>query len=84
MKFDKKMNRSGGVTLPSALRREYGLAAGEKFQVSVNQHGDVVLKRTEGQCLFCQADQDLIPYLGRLVCRSCVSSMAVQAGEDHE
>lgn len=75
MNFDKKMNRNGGITLPSALRRAYGLAAGEKFQISVNQDGSILLKRTEGQCLFCGTDKQLITFRGRFVCAQCIHAM---------
>jgi transcriptional pleiotropic regulator of transition state genes len=81
MEFNKKLNRAGGVTLPSALRREYGFSAGEKFSVSVNDAGDVVLKRIEGQCLFCKAEQGLIKFHGRLVCDRCIERMAASVGE---
>lgn len=81
MEFNKKMNRAGGVTLPSALRRQYGFATGEKFSVSVNDAGDVVLKRTEGQCLFCQAEQGLINFQGRFVCGSCIEHMSAAKRE---
>lgn len=80
MNFDKKMNRSGGVTLPSALRREYGLAPGEKFKISVNQDGSILLKRTEGNCLFCGDDRHLIKFQARFVCVQCVRDMVQMVG----
>ncbi|MFD3260858.1 AbrB/MazE/SpoVT family DNA-binding domain-containing protein [Paenibacillus lentus] len=75
MKFNKSLNRSGGITLPSALRRAYGLSAGEKFSVSVDGEGSIVLKRIEGNCLFCGADKHLIRHRGRFVCVQCIRDM---------
>lgn len=71
MDFNKKVGRSGGVTLPAALRRELGLQPGEKLNVRVDVTGQIVLKRTVGACVFCQADEHLKPYAGRYICDAC-------------
>ena len=74
--FNKKLNKSGGVTLPAAIRREFGLGDGEKFSISVDSYdGAIVLRRTQGHCLFCNSEQNLITYQGRYVCTRCIKSM---------
>lgn len=52
MEHNKKINRSGAVSLPAALRREYGIEAGEKVNINVNAEGVIEIKRIEG--LDCQ------------------------------
>ncbi|TWH45917.1 AbrB/MazE/SpoVT family DNA-binding domain-containing protein [Sporomusa sp. KB1] len=71
MEFNKKINRSGGVTLPSALRRELGIEEGEKLNIKVVDNGDIVLKRVVGACVFCGSDENLKVHKGRFACKSC-------------
>ncbi|KFN07238.1 MULTISPECIES: AbrB/MazE/SpoVT family DNA-binding domain-containing protein [Paenibacillus] len=77
--FNKKISKGGSVTLPAALRREYGLAGGERFKIIVDsEDGSILLQRTEGSCLFCQSDKELVVYYGRFVCATCAENMVAQ------
>lgn len=80
--FQKKISKSGSITLPSALRREYGLAEGERFKIVVDsEDGTILLQRTNGQCMFCRSENKLIVYMGRFVCSECVGNMDAQASD---
>ncbi|ALA68820.1 AbrB family transcriptional regulator [Geobacillus stearothermophilus 10] len=80
--FNKRISKSGSITLPASLRREYGLAEGEKFKILVDsEDGTILLQRTNGQCLFCESDQQLIVYMGRFVCAKCVENMDADVSE---
>lgn len=82
MEFNKKLNRSGGITLPAAIRREFGIEGGEKFGITIdNEDGTIILRRTEGHCLFCQSDKKLIVFHGRFVCAECVQQMDIDVSE---
>lgn len=80
MKFNKKMSKSGSVTIPAALRRELGIDQGEKFSISVNENGSLTLNRTQGSCIFCKSEGNLITYRGRYVCKSCGEKLNSEKG----
>ena len=71
MQFNKKMSKAGAITLPSAMRRAAGMEAGEKFSVNLQEDGSVLLKRTQGNCIFCQSEDKLLSYKGRFICDPC-------------
>lgn len=74
--FNKKISKGGSITLPAALRRDYGLSGGEKFKIFVDgEDGSILLQRTHGQCMFCDSDKELIVFHGRFVCAQCVELM---------
>lgn len=76
MEFNKKLSKGGSITLPSALRREYGLAGGEKFKIFVDtEDGSILLQRIQGQCMFCGSDKRMIVFYGRFICSACVELM---------
>lgn len=77
--FNKKLGKSGAVTLPAALRRDLGLQEGERFSISVNGDGTIHLKRVQGECIFCKADSNLIVHAGRYVCTDCTQAMSAKA-----
>ncbi|PZM61740.1 AbrB/MazE/SpoVT family DNA-binding domain-containing protein [Paenibacillus dendritiformis] len=74
--FNKKISKSGSITLPAALRRDYGLTDGERFKIVVDgEDGSILLQRTEGSCLFCGSGNELIVFNGRFVCATCIEHM---------
>lgn len=73
--FNKKLSKSGSITLPAAMRRSFGIDSGERFRISVNNEGSIVLKRIQGECVFCKSDVDLIAHAGRFVCSDCLQKM---------
>lgn len=76
MEFNKKLNKHGAVSLPVALRRDFGIEPGTKFNISVNpSNGSVILKQIEGACLFCGSDQGLTVFQGRHICQGCANSI---------
>lgn len=73
MEHNKKITRAGGIAIPASMRREYGIEAGEKVNVSVNDQGVIEVKRIEGACLFCQANENLKQHQGRYLCDKCLA-----------
>lgn len=71
MEYNKKMTRAGGISIPAALRRDYGMEAGDGYNISMGKEGEIILKRTAGACMFCRSDEELKTYKGRMICRTC-------------
>lgn len=81
MENNKKINRSGGITLPASLRRDYGIDAGERVNIQVDSEGVIRIKRIEGSCVFCHSNENLQKYNGRYICGKCLQAIG---GMDHE
>lgn len=75
MEFQKKVAKSGSVSIPVALRRELGLEAGEHMSVSRNQAGEIILMRIHGTCIICGGHDRLARIKGKFICRSCVEEL---------
>jgi len=76
--YNKKINRSGSITLPAALRRKLGINDKERFSIKVKDDGEIVLKRVQGECIFCKSDSDLIVYAGVFVCQNCIQALSAR------
>lgn len=75
MKLNKKINGAGAITIPTYIRRVYGIEKGEKVNISVNAQGVIEVKRITGSCIFCQADEFLRQYEGRYICEKCLQAI---------
>lgn len=73
--MEKKIGKSGAVTIPSSLRRDLGIQGKEKVNISVNDAGDLIVKRIAGTCVFCGSYEGVAAYKGRFVCRSCAKEI---------
>ena len=75
VKMEKKISKSGGITIPSALRRDLGITGKEKVLISVDDSGDIKLKRIAGSCIFCGNYENLVNYEGRYICSECAKKI---------
>jgi transcriptional pleiotropic regulator of transition state genes len=79
MQYNKKLSKAGSLTLPAAMRRELGIGQGERFKVVTDDDGSIKLTRTQGSCIFCQSDNNLIVHAGRFVCADCLGKLEQKA-----
>ena len=82
---EKKISKTGSITIPSHLRRELGLIAGEKVKIEKDEAGNFFIQRIEGSCIFCGTNEDLIKVKGKFVCAGCAEEIikGIEKGEDH-
>ena len=71
----KKISKSGGVTIPVALRREFGISSGERINVEIADDGSIVLKRVGGNCILCGGHEGLRVFNKKLLCKSCLEKI---------
>lgn len=72
---EKKVSKSGSITIPSYLRREMGLEAGEKVKIEQDGNGNFFIQRIEGSCIFCGTNEGLKKVKGKFVCKDCVEAV---------
>ena len=81
MMNEKKISKTGSITIPGHLRRELGLIAGEKVKIDPDQDGNFVIQRIAGSCLFCQGSEDLLKVKGKFLCTGCAEEV-IKAKEE--
>lgn len=69
--MEKKIGKSGSLTIPSALRRDLGIQGKEKVDITVCDNGDLLVKRIAGSCIFCGGHDGITAFKGRYVCENC-------------
>lgn len=73
--IERKVDQLGRVVLPAEVRRRFGIRAGDMIEIAVDSDA-IQLTKVEDRCVFCGGATELTEFLGKLVCRGCVSRLA--------
>lgn len=68
---EKKITKSGSITIPAYMRRNLGLEKGEKVKIEPNNNGDLILRRIIGSCVICGSNANLIKIDDKFICKAC-------------
>ena len=75
MKWSKKLNRNGGLTIPKAVRAELGVFSGDGVDIEVI--GDkLVLSRHVNTCRFCGSPDNIKTVMGIYYCGDCAVKLS--------
>lgn len=70
----RKVDDLGRVVIPAGIRRSLGIREGDALEVHVDGE-QVILAKPSDQCVFCGAEDGLVEFRSRNVCRSCIEGM---------
>lgn len=64
----------GRVVIPKEIRNTLNLKTKDLLEIYIE--GDmIVLKKNENKCVLCSGTDSLLPYNGKLVCKTCAESL---------
>lgn len=70
----KKVTKSGGITIPRAIRQAYGLLPGVPVDISADENGVLVSKRIPS-CYCCGTVEDVKCIHDLEICRGCAEEI---------
>jgi len=70
----KKINGSGGVTIPSDIRRDLGFEKGTGVDIEV-QAGKLIISKRTPRCTLCGGTEKVIKHFNKDVCHQCINDM---------
>jgi transcriptional pleiotropic regulator of transition state genes len=75
----RKVDELGRVVIPIELRRTLGI--GEKDALEIYVDGErIMLKKYEPACVFCGNPDNVILFMGKIVCNDCISQFPATEG----
>ena len=73
----RKVDELGRIVLPIELRRT--LDIGEKDSLEIYVDGNqVILKKYEPACIFCNSATNVVNFRGKNICRECIQQLMPQ------
>ena len=70
----RKVDELGRIVLPIELRRTLGIAEKDALEIYVDGE-NIVLKKYEPACIFCNNAKDIVVFKNRNICSKCISEL---------
>ena len=70
----RKVDELGRIVLPIELRRTLGIAEKDALEIYVDGE-NIVLKKYEPACIFCNNAKDIIVFKNRNIYSKCISEL---------
>ncbi len=73
--FIREIDSVGRIVIPKQLRKELGMLE-EGCKVELFSDGkQIILKKSESDCIFCKAETELTEFEGKFICKTCLDKI---------
>ena len=70
----RKVDELGRIVLPIELRRTLNIEVRDPIEIFVDEE-TILLKKYTPACIICGESDNLVEYMGKKICRSCIKSL---------
>ncbi|MBR6352457.1 MAG: AbrB/MazE/SpoVT family DNA-binding domain-containing protein [Firmicutes bacterium] len=70
----RKLDQLGRIVIPKELRNTFYLKEDDPIEIYVDGN-DIILRKYQPACIFCNDASDVIQYEGKNICRSCIKKI---------
>lgn len=70
----RRVDELGRIVLPIELRRNLDIEERDPLEITV-QGDQIILRKYQPSCIFCAADDDLLHYNEKRICRECLKKL---------
>jgi transcriptional pleiotropic regulator of transition state genes len=70
----RKVDELGRIVLPIELRRTLSIAEKDSIEIYVDE-SNIILKKYEPACIFCNNAKDVENYKGKNICSECMTDL---------
>ena len=70
----RKVDELGRIVLPIELRRTLDIAERDSLEIYIDG-ANVVMKKYQPACIFCDSAKDIVSFHGKNVCPKCIKAM---------
>ncbi|MFT9496346.1 AbrB/MazE/SpoVT family DNA-binding domain-containing protein [Anaerosolibacter sp.] len=76
----KKVNKAGGVTIPSDVRLALGIEKGSAVDLEVS-NGSIIVSKHTPRCIICETTKEIVHHGNHDICKECIKQLEVKANE---
>ena len=70
----RKVDELGRIVLPIEIRRTLDIAEKDALEIYVEGE-NIILRKYQGACVFCDSVKELVSYKGRYICPECIKKI---------
>lgn len=71
----KKIDEAGRVVISKDIRKKLSIKSNDILKLDVEGNA-IVIKKAEPSCEFCGSEENLVEYMGKCICNSCVDALS--------
>ena len=73
----RRIDELGRIVLPISLRNKFEITEKDPMEIFVDG-SNIILRKHEPFCVFCEETKNLVEYKGKLVCKNCIEKLSKQ------
>ena len=70
----RKLDQLGRIVIPKELRNTFYLKEDDPIEIFVDGN-DIILRKYQPACIFCNDASDVIQYEGKNICKNCIKKI---------
>ena len=70
----RKLDQLGRIVIPKELRTTFDLKENDPIEIFV-EGSDIILRKYQPACIFCNEATDVIQFEGKNVCKNCLAKI---------
>lgn len=70
----RKLDQLGRIVIPKELRTTFDLKENDPIEIWT-EGGDIILRKYQPACIFCNEAADMVSFEGKNVCRKCLDKI---------
>ena len=74
----RKIDDLGRMVIPIELRKTMNINKKDPVEIFVDEE-NIILRKYEPACIFCNSTADNLEYEGRIICRDCIEKLNEKA-----
>ncbi len=79
----RRVDELGRVVIPIELRNKFGIAEKDPIEILVDG-SNIILRKFEPNCTFCNSSKELITYKDKLICKKCLQELKIKKDSNLE
>lgn len=72
--YVRKLDPMGRIVIPSTCRERLGLAKDDSVEIFLDG-SNLIIRKYQPACIFCDSMEDTFSYMGKTVCASCAQKL---------
>lgn len=70
----REIDKAGRIVISKDIRRHLNINPGDVLHINADDEC-ITIRKAEAKCVFCNAQEHLIPFAEKYVCQSCLDKL---------
>lgn len=71
----RKVDTLGRIVIPGELRKTFNIQINDPLAIYINDNNEIILKKYEPACIFCDHTEDVVLFNGKQICKKCIAKL---------